>query len=36
MVAEGADLLAHLGALKNYFLMAKGDFFQDFLKEVLF
>ena len=28
-----ADLPAHLMALKNYFLLAKGDFYHSFLAE---
>ena len=29
-----AELPAHLMALKNYFLLAKGDFYHSFLAEV--
>lgn len=28
LVAVRADLIGHLKALKDYFLLAKGDFFQ--------
>ncbi|KAL2612318.1 hypothetical protein R1flu_024010 [Riccia fluitans] len=33
LVVVHADLLGHLKALKDYFLLAKGDFFQCFLEE---
>ncbi|CAK9175335.1 unnamed protein product [Ilex paraguariensis] len=33
LVVVRADLNGHLKALKNYFLLAKGDFFQSFLEE---
>ncbi|EPS72084.1 hypothetical protein M569_02672 [Genlisea aurea] len=33
LVVVRADLNGHLGALKDYFLLAKGDFFQSFLEE---
>ncbi|BBN17581.1 gamma-tubulin complex component 4 [Marchantia polymorpha subsp. ruderalis] len=33
LVVVHADLLGHLRALKDYFLLAKGDFFQCFLEE---
>jgi hypothetical protein len=32
-VVVRADLNGHLKALKDYFLLAKGDFFQCFLEE---
>jgi len=33
LVVVHADLIGHLKALKDYFLLAKGDFFQCFLEE---
>lgn len=33
LVVVHADLVGHLKALKDYFLLAKGDFFQCFLEE---
>lgn len=33
LVVVHADLPAHLAALKNYFLLAKGDFYHSFLAE---
>ncbi|MCO5567124.1 hypothetical protein L7F22_020810 [Adiantum nelumboides] len=33
LVVVHADLMGHLKALKDYFLLAKGDFFQCFLEE---
>ncbi|XP_041021259.1 gamma-tubulin complex component 4 homolog isoform X2 [Juglans microcarpa x Juglans regia] len=33
LVVVRADLIGHLKALKDYFLLAKGDFFQCFLEE---
>jgi hypothetical protein len=33
LVVVRADLNGHLKALKDYFLLAKGDFFQCFLEE---
>lgn len=33
LVVVHADLIGHLKALKEYFLLAKGDFFQCFLEE---
>lgn len=33
LVVVRADLVGHLKALKDYFLLAKGDFFQCFLEE---
>ncbi len=34
LVVVHAELPAHLAALKNYFLLAKGDFYHSFLAEV--
>ena len=34
LVVVHADLPAHLAALKNYFLLAKGDFYHSFIAEV--
>lgn len=34
MVSERAQLVKHLHALKDYFLLARGDFYQSFLSEV--
>ena len=33
LVVERADLMGHLAAIKDYFLLAKGDFFHGFLVE---
>ncbi len=35
LVVVHAELPAHLAALKNYFLLAKGDFYHSFLAEVM-
>ena len=35
MVSERAQLVQHLHALKDYYLLARGDFYQAFLSEVL-
>lgn len=35
MLLQEAALPAHLAALKNYFLLGAGDFYQAFLTEVL-
>ena len=34
LVVVHAELPAHLAALKNYFLLAKGDFYHSFIAEV--
>lgn len=34
LVKTEGDLKTHLRALRDYFLMGKGDFWQDFLVEV--
>lgn len=34
LVSVKAQLVQHLRALKDYFLLARGDFFQGFLSEV--
>lgn len=34
LVSVRAELLQHLTALKSYFLLARGDFYQAFLAEV--
>lgn len=34
MMLQQAELLAHLSAMKNYFLLGAGDFYQAFLLEV--
>lgn len=34
LVFVRAELLQHLTALKSYFLLARGDFYQAFLSEV--
>ena len=33
LVVEKASLLEHLQAIKQYFLLAKGEFYQHFLEE---
>lgn len=34
LVSVRAQLVQHLAALKDYFLLARGDFYQSFLSEV--
>jgi len=34
LVLHRSDLLGNLTSLRNYFLMGRGDFFQQFLDEV--